>query len=103
MTATGVTILKPLHGVEPGLFENLVSFCTQDYPGPVQIVFGLQDPRDEAIEAPQRRIVNGREIYVGTGPGVSTAAFQDRGLGYVVTSDLDEDSLVRLVPALFNR
>jgi anti-sigma factor RsiW len=68
-----------------------------------RVAFLVFDPRDEAIEAPQRRIVNGREIYVGTGPGVSTAAFQDRGLGYVVTSDLDEDSLVRLVPALFNR
>jgi ceramide glucosyltransferase len=44
-----VTILKPLHGVEPGLLENLASFCTQNYPGAVQIVFGVQDPRDEAI------------------------------------------------------
>jgi ceramide glucosyltransferase len=44
-----VTILKPLHGAEPGLLESLASFCTQDYPGPVQIVFGVQDPRDEAI------------------------------------------------------
>jgi ceramide glucosyltransferase len=44
-----VTILKPLHGTEPGLFENLESFCTQDYAGAVQIVFGVQDPRDEAI------------------------------------------------------
>jgi anti-sigma factor RsiW len=61
------------------------------------------DPRDEAIEAPQRRVVNGREIYIGTGPGISTAAYRDRGLGYVVTSDLDEDSLTRLVTASFNR
>jgi ceramide glucosyltransferase len=44
-----VTVLKPLHGVEPGLFENLASFCTQDYAGAVQIIFGVQDPRDEAI------------------------------------------------------
>ena len=44
-----VTILKPLHGAEPGLMENLASFCTQDYPGGVQIIFGVQDPRDEAI------------------------------------------------------
>jgi ceramide glucosyltransferase len=44
-----VTILKPLHGAEPGLFENLASFCGQTYPGAVQIVFGVQDPRDEAI------------------------------------------------------
>jgi ceramide glucosyltransferase len=44
-----VTILKPLHGAEPQLLENLASFCTQNYPGNVQIVFGVQDPRDEAI------------------------------------------------------
>jgi ceramide glucosyltransferase len=48
-SAAGVTILKPLHGAEPCLLENLVSFCTQDYPGPIQIVFGVQDPKDEAI------------------------------------------------------
>jgi ceramide glucosyltransferase len=50
----GVTILKPLHGSEPGLFENLASFCTQNYPGAVQIVFGVQDPRDEAIAVVER-------------------------------------------------
>ncbi len=44
-----VTILKPLHGAEPGLFENLASFCAQDYPGAVQIILGVQDPRDDAI------------------------------------------------------
>ena len=55
------------------------------------------DPRDQAIDAPERRVVNGREIYVGSGPGISTAAYRDRGLGYVVTADLDEDTLTRLV------
>jgi ceramide glucosyltransferase len=45
-----VTILKPLHGSEPGLYANLASFCIQDYPGPVQIVFGVVDPADSAIE-----------------------------------------------------
>ncbi len=49
-----VTILKPLHGAEPGLFENLASFCAQDYPGAVQIVFGVQDPDDEAIAVVRR-------------------------------------------------
>jgi ceramide glucosyltransferase len=52
-----VTILKPLCGDEPGLRAHLESFCRQDYPGEVQIVFGIQDPNDPAIrcvEALQR-------------------------------------------------
>jgi ceramide glucosyltransferase len=43
-----VTILKPLHGAEPDLYGNLASFCRQDYPAPVQVVFGLSDPGDPA-------------------------------------------------------
>ncbi len=42
-----VTVLKPLCGLEPGLRENLRSFCNQDYPG-FQIVFGVADPDDPA-------------------------------------------------------
>jgi ceramide glucosyltransferase len=44
----GVTVLKPLHGAEPGLEAALASLLTQDYPGPLQVVFGLQDPTDPA-------------------------------------------------------
>ena len=44
-----VTLLKPLHWDEPGLRENLVSFFAQDYPAPIQIVFGVQDVADPAI------------------------------------------------------
>jgi anti-sigma factor RsiW len=62
----------------------------------------FDDPRDEAIEAPQHRVVNGREIYIGTGPGISTAAYRERGIGYVVTSDYDEDELTRLVATSWN-
>jgi ceramide glucosyltransferase len=44
-----VTLLKPLHLDEPRLRRNLESFCRQDYPAPVQIVLGVQDPLDPAI------------------------------------------------------
>ena len=47
--APAVTLLKPLHGAEQGLRENLESFCRQDYAGPVQIVFGVHDAADGAI------------------------------------------------------
>lgn len=49
MTAPGVSILKPLHGAEPGLAENLASFCRQDYAGPVEIGFGVQRTDDPGI------------------------------------------------------
>src|SRR5207253_292809 len=43
-----VTLLKPLHRDEPGLEAALASIFDQDYPGRVQVVFGLQDPADLA-------------------------------------------------------
>ena len=49
----GVTILKPLHGDEPLLEEALATVCAQDYPE-FQIVFGLQDPADPALQVLQR-------------------------------------------------
>jgi ceramide glucosyltransferase len=48
-SSPAVTILKPLNGDEPRLFENLASFCAQDYSAPVQILCGVQKPRDPAI------------------------------------------------------
>jgi ceramide glucosyltransferase len=46
-----VTIVKPLHGDEWALRKNLADFCTQDYPGPVQFLFGVHDVADPALEA----------------------------------------------------
>ncbi len=65
-----VTILKPLSGSEPNLSANLTRFCFQDYPSPVQIVFGVDDPGDPAIGAVRELI----------------AAFPDRDLKLVVNS-----------------
>jgi ceramide glucosyltransferase len=53
-----VTILKPLHGAEPDLYANLASFCRQDYPAPVQIVFGLADPADAAAAVVRKLIAD---------------------------------------------
>ena len=50
-----VTVLKPLCGAEPGLYENLRSFCEQDYPE-FQIVFGVRDPDDPALRVVERLV-----------------------------------------------
>ena len=42
------SVLKPLHGDEPGLYENLRSFAEQDYPT-AQIILGVSDPADTAL------------------------------------------------------
>src|ERR1700752_2355225 len=44
-----VTVLVPLNGEEPGLFENLAAFCKQKYSGDVQLLLGVADAGDSAI------------------------------------------------------
>lgn len=46
----GVTVVKPLHGDEWNLTSNLASFFEQDYPGPVQYLFGVHDAGDAALK-----------------------------------------------------
>ncbi len=48
-----VTIMKPVCGLDADLYENLRSFCLQDYPG-YQIVYGVRDPSDAAIAVIRR-------------------------------------------------
>lgn len=60
----GVTVLKPLHGAEPGLEAALASLLAQDYPGPLQVVFGLQSPTDpaQAVVGTLRRAHPGADV-----------------------------------------
>ncbi|MBY8828118.1 bacteriohopanetetrol glucosamine biosynthesis glycosyltransferase HpnI [Hephaestia mangrovi] len=46
-----VTLLKPLHGAEPRLAENLASFLDQAHEGPIQLLCGVQRADDPAIAA----------------------------------------------------
>jgi ceramide glucosyltransferase len=46
-----VTLLKPLHGVEPLLEANLASLLAQDHDGPIQLLCGVQRRDDPAIAA----------------------------------------------------
>ena len=48
-----VSILKPLKGTDPGMFDSLQSHCRQDYPE-YEIVFGVSDAGDPAIALVER-------------------------------------------------
>lgn len=52
--APSVTVLKPLCGAEPHLYDNLASFCSQRYAGSAQFLFGVEDPADPAAAVVKR-------------------------------------------------
>ena len=48
-SAQPVSVLKPLHGTEPRLLDNLRTLVAQDYGAPVEILFGLARADDPAL------------------------------------------------------
>ena len=114
-SAPAATILKPLHGDEVGLYENLVSFCEQDYPGEVQIIFGVESPNDAGISVVDRlrAAYPGRQIelvvdtrVMGSNPKVANLINMSERIAHdvVVVADSDirvaRDYLARLVAAV---
>jgi len=44
-----VSILKPLKGIDPEIYESFRSHCVQDYTADYEIVFGVSDATDPAV------------------------------------------------------
>jgi len=51
-----ITVLKPILGDEPKLYENLRSFCDQDYGAPFDVVFAIHRPDDSARATLERLV-----------------------------------------------
>jgi ceramide glucosyltransferase len=110
-----VAVLKPLHGDEPELYENLASFCMQDYAGAVRLVLGAQNAADPALDVaerlrrdhPDRDIVLVRDSTVHGGNrkiGNLINMHSHAGAEVIVISDSDvrlaPDGLGRIIAAL---
>jgi ceramide glucosyltransferase len=101
----GISVLKPLCGVDEGLYENLVSFATQHYQS-YEIVIAVEDPSDAALEVVQRvrraypdvaitTIAHGEDVP-GTNPKVISLQHMARVARYEYL--LVSDSNVRAAP-----
>jgi ceramide glucosyltransferase len=53
-----IAVVKPLRGAEPRLYQALASFCMQDYPGPVQILFGASRADDACVPVVRKLIAD---------------------------------------------
>ncbi|MDF0487283.1 bacteriohopanetetrol glucosamine biosynthesis glycosyltransferase HpnI [Sphingomonas sp. H39-1-10] len=102
-TTTGVTILKPLHGAEPRILDNLASFLAQSHTGPVQLLCGVQradDPAIRAIDALRRRHPNATIDLVidstrhGSSGKISNLANMEGAIAHPVVMLSDSDIAV---------
>ena len=65
-----VTLLKPLHGSEPRLAENLATFLVQDHAGRVQLLCGTNTGDDAALPVVRamETLRAGDEVTIWPGP-----------------------------------
>jgi ceramide glucosyltransferase len=108
--APDVTVLKPVKGVDPRMYEGLASHCRQQYAGRFEIVFGvssLDDPAVSEIERLRRefpecaiRLVECHE-RLGTSGKVSNLVqmLREARYEYVIINDSD----IRVSPQYLTR
>jgi len=104
-----VSILKPLKGTDPGMYESFRSHCLQDYPE-YEIIFGVSNRNDTAVavverlkaEFPQQQIIlMVCDLQLGANVKVSNLAqmVAEARHQYLVVSDSD----IRVAPHYLNR
>ncbi|HEY6332813.1 MAG TPA: bacteriohopanetetrol glucosamine biosynthesis glycosyltransferase HpnI, partial [Blastocatellia bacterium] len=104
-----VSVLKPIRGLDSFAYENLSSFCRQNYPK-YQVIYGALDPDDRGLE-PVRRIraefdqVDIRVVacpdVIGTNLKVSNLANMEREADYPILVLADSD--IRVDPDYLER
>jgi ceramide glucosyltransferase len=104
-----ISILKPLKGSDPEIYDSFRSHCVQDYPQ-YELIFGVSDPNDSAIasvKALQREFPNRRiQLLVcpqilGANVKVSNLAqmLNEARYDYLIVNDSD----IRVEPSYLRR
>jgi len=94
-----LSILKPLKGLDDDLFDNLASFCNQDYPE-YEIIFALEEEGDPALKVahkikkmyPHRKIsivVKQKDYALNPKVNNLIAAYEASQFPYFLISDSD--------------
>lgn len=110
-----VSVLKPLKGTDPEMYESFRSHCLQNYPAEYEIIFGVSDADDPAVasvewlckEFPDSniRLVVCREIL---GPNVKVSNLEQMAQSahyeHLIVNDsdirVDQDYLQRVIAPL---
>ena len=58
-----VSVLKPVHGLDPDAYENFASFCRQDYPE-YEVLFAVANGQDPAVPVIRQVIANFSELPI---------------------------------------
>ena len=116
-TLPPVSLLKPVHGAEPQLRENVESFFVQDYPANYEIIFAADEESDAALDiirevAARHPEINCRILVTGPpqfpNPPASSFTRMAEIASYdiLVTSDSDvevaPDYLSQVVPPMLD-
>ncbi len=104
-----VSILKPLKGTDPEMYESFRSHCLQDYPE-YEIIFGVSDPDEPAIECVNKlqREFPDRRIHLMVCPRILGANVKVSNLTQMLTEArydrlIVNDSDIRVEPDYLRR
>jgi len=104
-----VSILKPLKGTAPDIYESFRSHCLQDYPE-YEIIFGVSDPDDPAVASVRRlqQEFPGRTIRLVVAPRILGANVKVSNLAQMLAEAryeylLVNDSDIRVEPDYLRR
>ena len=108
-TLLPVSILKPLKGTDPDIYESFRSHCLQEYPE-YELIFGVSDPDDPAVASVQQlqREFPERSIRLVVSPNKLGANVKVSNLEQMLSSAryqhlLVNDSDIRVEPDYLRR